>query len=434
MQRYKIYFWKIFSLGTVVYFCLMKFSENLSVLKNIEFRHLLTGRFFIIIGFRMLATMLGWWVYQLTNDKLAIGIIGLSEVVPAVVTALYSGYVIDVREKKKLLLTVNILYVILISLLLIPALYGTSLNLLSWNAAYFIYAVIFLTGICRAFLGPLVPSMIPKMVKQENLAKAITLNQATFLSASVIGHALGGILIALIQISGTLFVVISLVAFSMFFFSKIEKQHPEQKALDMKPIEAVKEGFQYIYKTKEILGASLLDMFAVFFGGAVAMIPVFASDILKVGAQGFGILNAATDIGAVIVIIFLSMFPLKKNQGKILLAVVAGFGLCIIGFALSEWFWLSFILLMFSGILDGFSVVIRGTIVQLKTPEHIRGRVLSANSIFIMSSNEMGQFESGVAAKLMGLVPSVVFGGSMTVAIAFFVGLTNPKLRKMSYQ
>ena len=163
------------------------------------------------------------------------------------------------------------------------------------------------------------------------------------------------------------------------------------------------------------------------------MIPVFASDILKVGADGFGILNAASDIGSMMIIVTLSFIPLRKNQGKILIGVVAGFGLCIIGFGLSKLYWLSFLFLMLSGIFDGISVVIRGTIVQLKTPDHIRGRVMSANSIFIMSSNEMGQFESGVAAKLLGVVRSVVFGGTMTVLIALFVGKFVPKLRKMEY-
>jgi MFS family permease len=195
----------------------------------------------------------------------------------------------------------------------------------------------------------------------------------------------------------------------------------------------MREGISYIFRTKEILGALCLDMFAVLFGGAVAMIPVYASDILKVGAEGFGLLNAASDIGSMCIIIILSIIPLRKNQGKILLAAVTGFGLCIIGFGLSHLYWLSFMFLMLSGMLDGISVVIRGTIVQLKTPDHIRGRVLSVNSIFIMSSNEMGQFESGLMAKMLGVVRSVVFGGTMTVLVALIVGSTNSKLRKMQY-
>ncbi|MCQ4036017.1 MFS transporter [Kaistella montana] len=403
-------------------------------LKIPEFRNLMTGRFFLVLSFRMLATLMGWWIYQLTKDPFAIGLIGLSEVIPAVSTALYAGHVIDNSEKKKLLLICNYFYVFLISLLIIPAFFGNQLlHLSNKEISYFIYVVIFFTGFCRAFLGPIIPSMIPKIVSKEVLPNAITLNQGTFLTASVVGHALGGFLIHWIDISGTILVVVGLMIFSSIFFWMLNKHPSENTQKEIGVVQSMREGIAYIYKTKEILGALCLDMFAVLFGGAVAMIPVFATDILKVGAEGFGLLNAASDIGSMCIIAFLAFVPLKKNQGKILLTAVAGFGLCIIGFGLSEWYWLSFFLLVCSGMLDGISVVIRGTIVQLKTPDYIRGRVLSVNSIFIMSSNEMGQFESGLAAKLLGVVRSVVFGGSMTVLIALLVGTTVPKLRKMNY-
>lgn len=405
----------------------------LQTLKNGEFRNLLTGRFFIILAFRMLATLLGWWVYQLTKDPFSIGLIGLSEVIPAVSCALYAGHVIDTREKKKLLLICTYAYVFLIGLLLIPAFYNIELDFSGNQITYFIYAVIFFTGIARAFIGPIVPSMIPKIVNQINLPSAITLNQATFLISSVCGHAAGGFLIEFYGIKWTVMVVVILIIISSLFFWQLNKQFPEPKKGDIKLIESIKEGVSFIYKTKEILGALYLDMFAVLFGGAVAMIPVFATDILKSGADGLGLLNAASDIGSMIIITTLALFPLRKNQGKILLVAVAGFGICIIGFGLSNYYWLSFLFLVMSGMLDGISVVIRGTIVQLKTPDHIRGRVLSVNSIFIMSSNEMGQFESGVAAKFLGAVRSVVIGGSLTVLIALMVGSTNFKLRKMQY-
>ena len=223
------------------------------------------------------------------------------------------------------------------------------------------------------------------------------------------------------------------MVFASMFFWLVNPHHSENTGIPLNINESIREGLRYIIKTKEILGALLLDMFAVLFGGAVAMIPVFASDILNVGAEGFGFLNAASDIGAMMIIMTLAFIPLRKNQGKILLIAVAGFGICIIGFGLSKLYWLSFFFLVMSGILDGISVVIRGTIVQLKTPEKIRGRVLSVNSIFIMSSNELGQFESGVAAKLLGVVRSVVVGGSLTLLIALFVGAKFPKLRNMKY-
>ena len=407
--------------------------EPIKTLKNKEFRNLLTGRFFLILAFRMLATLLGWWVYQLTKDPFSIGLIGLSEVIPAVSTALYAGHVIDMNEKKRMLLWCTSGYFLLIALLLIPAFYASNLHFTGHEITYYIYVIIFFTGICRAFIGPIVPVMIPKIVGQEKLANAITLNQATFLTASVSGHAIGGFLIALITIKWTLVVILFLILLASLFFLLINKQQSEYHKNELQVWASMKEGITYIYRTKEILGALCLDMFAVLFGGAVAMIPVFASDILKVGADGFGLLNAASDIGSMMIIVTLSFIPLRKNQGKILIGVVAGFGLCIIGFGLSKLYWLSFLFLMLSGIFDGISVVIRGTIVQLKTPDHIRGRVMSANSIFIMSSNEMGQFESGVAAKLLGVVRSVVFGGTMTVLIALFVGKFVPKLRKMEY-
>lgn len=408
--------------------------QPIQTLRIPEFRNLMTGRFFLVLSFRMLATLMGWWIYQLTKDPFAIGLIGLSEVIPAVSTALYAGHVIDNSEKKKLLLICNYAYVFLISLLVIPAFFGHKLlHFSNLQISYFIYAVIFFTGFCRAFIGPIIPSMIPKIVSRETLPNAITLNQATFLIASVCGHALGGFLIHWIGISGTILVVVALMIFSSVFFWFLNQHHSENTGSEVGVVQSMREGIAYIYKTKEILGALCLDMFAVLFGGAVAMIPVFATDILKVGAEGFGLLNAASDIGSMCVIAFLAFVPLRKNQGKILLVAVAGFGLCIIGFGLSTWYWLSFVLLAFSGMLDGISVVIRGTIVQLKTPDYIRGRVLSVNSIFIMSSNEMGQFESGVAAKLLGVVRSVIFGGTMTVLIALLVAAKVPKLRKMNY-
>ena len=405
----------------------------LQTLKNKEFKNLLVGRFFLVLAFRMLGTLLGWWVYQLTKDPFAIALIGLSEVIPAVISAIYAGYIIDTSEKKKLLLTCNAAYVILISLLLIPAFAHTNLGLSNREITYFIYGTIFFTGIARAFLGPLIPSLIPKIVSKESLPSAITLNQGTFLTASVGGHALGGYLIGLISIKWTLVVIVSLMALGFLLFQGLSKQQPEKQNEVLNVKESIREGFQYIYRTKEIFGAQMLDMFAVLFGGAVALIPVFAVDVLQVSETKFGILNAAADIGSALIIITLSIIPLRKNQGKILLAVVVGFGLCIIGFGLSKWYWLSFFFLMLSGMLDGISVVIRGTIVQLKTPDHLRGRVLSVNSIFIMSSNEMGQFESGTMAKFLGPVRAVVVGGTLTLLVALIVGTSNKKLRNMQY-
>jgi MFS family permease len=265
------------------------------------------------------------------------------------------------------------------------------------------------------------------------LQNATTWSQGIWLTASILGHAIVGFIIAGFGHTGSLIVVVVLVSIGFIFISKINKQVPHAAVGDKKTLESVKEGLRFVYNTKEVLGALSLDLFAVLFGGAVAMIPVFAKDILNVGPIGFGWLNAASDIGAILIIFIITLFPVNAGQGKKLLLAVGGFGICIIVFALSKIFWVSFAALVLSGILDGFSMIVRGTIVQLKTPDHMRGRVMSVNSMFINSSNELGQFESGVAAKLLGVIPSVVFGGSMTLLVVVTCWFKAPKLREMEY-
>ena len=276
-------------------------------------------------------------------------------------------------------------------------------------------------------------SIIGLMVPRDHLQNATTWSQGSWLSASVIGHAAGGVLIAALGIHNTLLVIVCLVIGGLSFMFQIKPKPALNEPGEKKTWESVKEGLRFVRDTKQVLGALILDLFAVLFGGAVAMIPVYAKDILKVGAEGFGWLNAASDIGSIIIIITLTFYPLRKQQGKKLLFAVAGFGVCIITFAVSKSFWISFVALLLSGVLDGISVVVRGTILQLNTPNHMRGRVMSVNSMFINSSNELGQFESGVAAKLMGVIPSVVFGGTMTILVVIATWFKAPKLRKMEY-
>lgn len=398
-----------------------------------EYRHLLIGRFLFILGLRMMGTLVGWWVYELTNDPFAIGLIGLSEVIPAISLALYAGHVIDISEKRKLLLKGVVCYLMAALTLLVLSTEFTHQYLSHRSITFCIYAVIFCTGIIRAFTGPVFHTMIASIVPRNMLQNATTWNQGTWLFASVTGHALGGLLIALIDVKGTLICISVFVAVGFIFMYLLKPKPPVAVNTEQRTWESVKEGLRFVFKTKEILGALSLDLFAVLFGGAVAMVPVYARDILKVGPQGFGFLNAATDIGAIIIVIMLTLFPLQQKQGKKLLLAVAGFGICIIVFALSEIYWISFTVLLLSGILDGVSVVIRGTIMQLKTPDHMRGRVMSVNSMFINSSNELGQFESGLAARALGVVPSVVFGGCMTVLVVIATWIKAPALRKMEY-
>jgi MFS family permease len=410
-----------------------KKNDAFASLKIIEYRNLLMGRFVFIMGLRMMGTLIGWWIYNLTNDPFAIGLIGLSEVIPAVSFALYAGHVIDQSEKRRLLLRGVTLYLLAILVLLFLSSHFISLHLANHSIALLIYAVIFCTGIIRAFLGPVFGVMIAYIVPKGTLQNATTWNQGTWLSASVTGHALGGFLIAGVGISGTLVFISGLILTAFIFLLRL-KQKPSLNIRGEKNTwDSVKEGLKFVFKTKELLGALSLDLFAVLFGGAVAMVPVYARDILKVGAQGFGILNGAADFGAICIVILLTLFPLRHKQGRTLMFAVAAFGTCIIVFALSKLFWLSFCALLVAGMVDGISVVIRGTITQLKTPDNMRGRVMSVNSMFINSSNELGQFESGAAAKIMGTIPSVVFGGCMTLLVVVITWFKAPTLRKMEY-
>jgi MFS family permease len=398
-----------------------------------EYRNLMAGRFLFIMGLRMMSTLVGWWIYNLTNAPFAIGLIGLSEVIPAVSLALYAGHIMDLSEKRGMLLRGVTLYLSASLALLLLSTSFTTKHLQSHQVALCIYTIIFGTGIIRAFTGPVFNVMLGQIVPRDLLPNATTWSQGTWLLASVSGHATGGFLIAGLGNTGALTVIAILIAISLIILFQLKPRPALNTKGEKRTLDSVREGIHFVFRTKELLGAISLDLFAVLFGGAVAMVPVYARDILKVGAQGFGFLNGASDMGAICIVILLTLFPFRRAQGKKLLLAVAGFGTCIIIFALSNWFWLSFAALLVSGMLDGISVVIRGTIMQLKTPDNMRGRVLSVNSMFINSSNELGQFESGVAAKLMGVVPSVVFGGTMTLLVVITTWFKAPSLRKLEY-
>ena len=301
-----------------------------TALKYTEFKNYLVGRFLFIMGIRMIGTLIGWWIYELTRDPLALGFVGLSEVVPALSLALYAGHVIDLTDKRKMIRVTVALYACC-ALMLTFISTGYFFNLAGKSLVVGgIYFTLFCTGAIRAFSGPSFNATIASLVPKFLLPNAITLNSGTFLIASVSGHAAAGFLIAFFGNTGTLIVISSLIIISFFLLSRISSKPPVLQKAEKKTWESVKEGLQFVYKTKEVLGALSLDLFAVLFGGAVALVPVFARDILHVDAIGFGWLNAANDVGAILVISLLALFPLKKNQGKILMMVVAGFGMCII--------------------------------------------------------------------------------------------------------
>ncbi len=385
------------------------------------------------MGLRMSGTVVGWWLYNLTNSALALGLVGLSEVIPALSLALYAGHYIDRNENRRLLLQCVLMYIGCTLLFVILSDTKNTTSLDPWTIAVIVFIIIAITGAIRAFSGPTFSSMIAKIVPKDILPSAASISSASWLIASIFGHALGGFLIALLDIHYTFLVILVILIIGFVFLYNLSSKEVSEINNNTSTWQSVKEGIQYVYKTKEILGALTLDLFAVLFGGAVALIPVFARDILKTGPVGFGWLNSATDIGSIISVTILTILPLRKKQGKILLYAVAGFGCFIIVFALSKVFWLSFIALLLSGALDGISMIVRGTILQLKSPDNLRGRVMSVNSMFINSSNELGQFESGVAAKILGIIPSVIFGGCMTVAVVITTWFKAPSLRKMEY-
>jgi MFS family permease len=407
-------------------------SKTSRIIINSEFTWFILSRILFIGGLRMTPVLLGWRLYEITGSKLSLGILGLSEVIPAIALALPAGVKVDRSNKHRLLSICMLLYLLLIlGLLLVTSLWmqeNFSRSIIEWS----IYGLVFGTGVIRAFSASAFNSFLAQLVPSDALVKAVSINSMIWLLAAIAGPALAGILIAYINITIAFSIGCGLIIIAFFVFRKI-KPKPVVWQGNSKTWDGVKEGLRFVFRQKALLGAMSLDMFAVLFGGTTALLPVFANDILHVGPQGLGWLAAATYIGNFIAIAWLTKFPLKKKQGKTLLYVVAGFGLCILVFAISENFWLSLAALFISGLFDGVSVIIRGTIVQLFVPDEMRGRVSAVNSMFINSSNELGQFESGVAATALGTVPSVIFGGCMTLLVAVFTWFKAPGLRKFEY-
>lgn len=386
------------------------------------------------MALRMVATVVAYQLFHLTKSSFSIGIVGLSEFIPVFSLALYAGHVIDRSDKRTLLLRCILLYSVCVLALIIVTVPDLENKISITTLSLLFYLIIFCTGAIRAFAGPASNAIIAQLVPRNILHYASNISSTTWLAASIFGHASAGFLIALAGVHFTFYIVIVYVLLAAYGLSKIEKKPIVHAKANVKTWESVKEGLTYVFRHKILLAAISIDLFAVLFGGAVALIPEVADQILKVGPIGFGWLNAAIDIGSVIMIILITLNPLHKKQGLMLLSVVAGFGLCIIVFGLSDFYLLSFGALLFAGMLDGVSVVIRGNILQLTTPDEMRGRVSSVNSMFINSSNELGQFESGMTAKIFGgAQPAIIFGGAMTLIVAIIAWIKAPRLRKFEY-
>ena len=395
--------------------------NNLLSLQNFAFTKLLAYRIQMVLAYQIIAVAVGWHIYEITHDTLALGLIGLAEVIPYFASALFAGHAVDHHCSRRffgalaaVLLAFNALALVLLTQGFLPG-----------NSSYWIYGSIAFTGFARAFIAPSYSTLFAIILPRESYAKASGIGSSVFQAGLVLGPAIGGLLIGFASKTVAYSLAAALCISAACAMAAIQVAEPKNKS-DTPVFTSIKQGLSFVFNNQILLGALSLDMFAVLFGGAVAMLPAFIQDIYKIGPEGLGILRSAPAIGAIVTGLWLTRHPLNHHAGRWLLGAVAGFGLSIIGFGLATSFWVAFALLLLSGIADGISVVMRQTIMQLITPDGMRGRVSAINGIFIGSSNELGAFESGLAARIMGLVPSVIFGGVMTLSV---VGIWNTLCR-----
>lgn len=395
-------------------------------LRNPRFAKLLGYRCMLVMSYQILMVVVGWHLYQITHDTLSLGLIGLAEIIPYFASALFAGYAVDHYSKRNFAVLSGLI-------MLISSLILASVNQLAdiTQAPLWIYGCVVLIGFGRAFIAPSYSAMFAAILPRHQFAEASSLGSSAFQIGLVLGPAVGGILVGWLGIEFAYRVAggFGLAAALTLLTLAIETPKVSHEAEIFK---GIAEGLRFVFHHQIVLSALALDMFAVLFGGAVAMLPAFIHDIYLQGPEGLGILRAAPALGAIMTSLYLAHKPIREHAGQRLLWAVSGFGLCMIAFALTKDFWFAAAILMISGMLDGISVVLRSTIIQLATPDRMRGRVASINGLFIGSSNELGAFESGVAARLMGLVPSVVFGGVMTLLVVGWTSIKAPKLRALN--
>jgi MFS family permease len=394
------------------------------------FRHYLAGVATVTLANQLQGTVVAYQVYELTRSPLSLGLIGLAEALPFVSLALLGGYFADRHDRRRLSLMVLVASTLLsVGLLLLSAFPG---SLSGPRHAAAIYGLVALLGVCRSFLQPARAALNAEVLPASLYAKAIAIRTSFFQLAMVSGPALGGVLYAGVGPRGAYAAAAALLAFAWFQTYLIPRVRSTPFQRTEKSFTAgIREGFSYLAGDKLLLPALLVDLFGVLFGGATALLPVFANEILQVGSRGFGVLRAAPAIGAFSASLLLASRPPLQKAGRTLLWSVAGFGALTIGFALSKSFLLSTALLAGAGACDMVSVVVRSTLLQLRVPGYLLGRIAAINQIFIGSSNEIGAFESGVAARLLGTVPAVVFGGGVTLVVAATAAIRAPDLRKL---
>ena len=397
-----------------------------SPLSSAGFRWLMLYRICTLLSYQIVAVTVGWHVYELTRNPFALGLVGLAEVVPYIGMALFAGYLVDHLPKRRL------------GALACAGLATTALLLAAISAGHLapgrtwpIYAAIVLTGLVRSFLTPVYTALFAQVLRREQFARGASIGSIAFQTALVCGPALGGLTVGWAGKTAAyaLAAVLALAAGAVLLWLRVAEPRADGPRAPV--FASIGVGLRFVFNNQIMLAAQALDLFAVLFGGAISLAPAFITEILHYGPEGLGILRGAPALGAVAVGIVLARRPPGRHAGLLLLWAVAGFGICIIGFGLSRHFWLSALFLLMSGICDGVSVVLRSTIMQLVTPDHMRGRVSSINSLFISSSNELGAFYDGVMARLLGLVPAVIVGGFVTLGVVGITAVKAPRLRRL---
>jgi len=402
-------------------------ERALGLLARPGFALLLAYRILAMLSYQIVAVTVGWHIYEVTRNPFSLGLVGLAEVLPFFCVAPFAGYLVDHLPRRRL-------GMVACSGLVLTALVLTAVaeGWLPFQGVWPIYAAVAMTGMVRAFLSPIYNALFARVLERHQFARGAGLGSVVFQAGMVVGPALGGLLVAWggKSLSYGVAVVAALAALGCLAMLRVsEPVHTGPAAPIFK---SIAEGGRFVLGNRIMVGAMALDMFSVLLGGVVAMLPAFLHEILHHGPEGLGILRAAPALGSVCVGLWLARHPLQQHAGRVLLIAVAGFGLCVIGFGLSHSFWLSAVILLFYGAFDGVSVVIRSTILQLATPEEMRGRVSSINGIFISSSNELGAFYAGTMAKLLGLVPAVVLGGFAVLSVAGITAWKNPTLRRLN--
>jgi MFS family permease len=381
------------------------------------------ARFLIVAAVEMQAVAVGWQVYDITKSALDLGLVGLAQFLPGILLFLVSGHASDRFERRKVLSACYAGYALCSALLLFIAERGT-------NSVGPIYAVLVLLGVVRSFNGTASRSILPQLVPEEHFANAVAWNATAFQAATILGPSLGGILYAAFRGPSAVYAGAFLTAVGALLSMFRIKTRPQARRREPTTTQTILAGLHFIWREKLILGAISLDLFAVLLGGAVALLPVYAREILHTGPWGLGLLRTAPGIGAAAMAVALAHRPLRGRSGPTLLWSVAGFGICTIIFGVSRSLTLSLVSLICLGAADMVSVIIRATMVQLRTPDEMRGRVTSVDMVFIGASNELGQFESGLTAQWFGTVPAVLLGGVGTLIVIALWAWRFPELRR----